>query len=142
MLEFDRAGLSELDVIQKNVTGLNKRTVYCHFQKLKQTGTSLRKSGRGRRYKLTNMHKEMIFEIIKSYHFLTVKEIADRASSNLTEVDRISPTTVWRFITGSNMETGLQLGSLLLHIGSQMMDLTWSNKDQSYKAVSIFETVI
>ena len=40
------------------------------------------------------------------------------------------------------MDTGLQLGSLLLHIGSQMMDLTWSNKDQSYKAVSIFETVI
>ena len=40
------------------------------------------------------------------------------------------------------METGLQLGSLLLHIGSQMMDLTWSNKDLSYKAVSIFETVI
>ena len=40
------------------------------------------------------------------------------------------------------METGLQLGSLLLHIGSQMMDLTWSNKDPSYKAVSIFETVI
>ena len=33
------------------------------------------------------------------------------------------------------METGLQLGS-------QMMDLTWSNKDPSYKAVSIFETVI
>ena len=40
------------------------------------------------------------------------------------------------------METGLQLGSLLLHIGSQIMDLTWSNKDPSYKAVSIFETVI
>ena len=40
----------------------------------------------------------MIFEIIKSDHFLTVKEIVDRASSNLPEVDRISPTTVWRFI--------------------------------------------
>ena len=40
------------------------------------------------------------------------------------------------------METGLQLGSLLLHIRSQMMDLTWSNKDPSFKAVSIFETVI
>ena len=40
------------------------------------------------------------------------------------------------------METGLQLGSDLLQIGSQMMDLTWSNKDPSNKAVSIFETVI
>ena len=40
------------------------------------------------------------------------------------------------------METGLQLGSLLLQVGSQMMDLTWSNKDPSNKAVSIFETVI
>ena len=40
------------------------------------------------------------------------------------------------------METGLQLGFLLLHIESQMMDLTWSNKDPSFKAVSIFETVI
>ena len=36
----------------------------------------------------------MIFKIIKSDHFLTVKKIADRASSNLPEVDRISPTTV------------------------------------------------
>ena len=40
------------------------------------------------------------------------------------------------------MDTGLQLGSLLLHHGSQMMDLIWSNKDPSYKAVSIFEAVI
>ena len=98
LLEFYRAGLSERDVIRKNITGLNKRTVYRHFQKLKQTGTSLRKSGSRRRCKLTNMHKQMIFEIIKSDHFLTVKEIAERASSNLPEVDRISPTTVWRFI--------------------------------------------
>ena len=96
MLEFYRAGLSEFDIIHKNITGLNKRTVYRHFQKLKQTGTSLRKSDSGR-CKLTNMHKQMIFEIIKSDHFLIVKEIADRANSNLPEVDRISPTTVWRF---------------------------------------------
>ena len=40
------------------------------------------------------------------------------------------------------MKTGLQLGSLLLHIGSQMMDLTWSNKESSWRPVSIFETVI
>ena len=40
------------------------------------------------------------------------------------------------------METGLQLGSLLLHIGSQMRDLTWSNKDPSYKAISIFISAI
>ena len=40
------------------------------------------------------------------------------------------------------METGLQLGSLLLQVGSQIMDLTWSNKDPSNKVVSIFETFI
>ena len=40
------------------------------------------------------------------------------------------------------METAFKLGALLLHIESQMMDLTWSNKDPSWKAVSIFETVI
>ena len=40
------------------------------------------------------------------------------------------------------METGLQLGSDLLQVGSHMIDLTWSNKDPSNKAVSIFETVI
>ena len=40
------------------------------------------------------------------------------------------------------METGLQFGSDLLQVESQMMDLTWSNKDPSNKAVSIFETVI
>ena len=37
-------------------------------------------------------------------------------------------TTVYSFIlfiiTDMNMETGLQLGSLLLYIGSQMRDLT------------------
>ena len=46
------------------------------------------------------------------------------------------------YITDPNIETGLQLGSLLLQVGSQMMDLTWSNKHPSNKAVSIFETVI
>ena len=46
------------------------------------------------------------------------------------------------FITDSNMETGLQLGSDLLQVGSQMMDLTWSNKDPSNKTVTISETVI
>ena len=40
------------------------------------------------------------------------------------------------------MKTGLQLGSDLLQVGLQMMDLTWSNKNPSNKAVSIFETVI
>ena len=48
----------------------------------------------------------------------------------------------WISITDSNMENGLQLGSDLLQVGSQIMDLTWSNKDPSNKAVSIFETVI
>ena len=112
MQEFYRAGLSELDVIHKNITGLNKRTVYRHFQKLKQTETSLRKSGSGRRCKLTNMHKQMIFEIIKFDHSLTVKEIADRASSNLPEVDRISPTTVWRFIRSQGFLSKLPIENI------------------------------
>ena len=108
-LEFYRVGLSELDVIHKNITELNKRTVYRHFQKLKQTGTSLRKSGSGRRCKLTNLHKQMIFEIIKSDHFLTFKGIEDRASSNLPEVDRISPKTVWRFIRSQGLSSKLPI---------------------------------
>ena len=45
-------------------------------------------------------------------------------------------------ITDSNMETGLQLGSDLLQVGSQIMDLTWSNKDPSNKTVTISESVI
>ena len=114
LLEFYRAGLSELDVIHKNITGLNKRTVYRHFQKLKQTGTSLRKSGSGRRCKLTNMHKQMIFKIIISDHFLTVKEIADRTNSNLPEIDRISPTTVWIFIRSQGFLSKLPLGKHIL----------------------------
>ena len=40
------------------------------------------------------------------------------------------------------METGLQLGSDLLQVGSQMMDLTWSKLDPSNKTVTISETVI
>ena len=40
------------------------------------------------------------------------------------------------------METGLQLGSKLLQVGSKMRDLTWSNKDPCYKPGSIFETVV
>ena len=40
------------------------------------------------------------------------------------------------------METGLQLGSDLLQVGSQVMDLTWSNKDPSNKSVTISEIVI
>ena len=136
LLEFYRAGLSELDVIHKNITGLNKRTVYRHFQKLRQTGISLRKSGSGRRFKLTNMHKQIIFEIIKSDHFLTVKEIADRASSNLPEVNRISPTTVWRFIRSQGFMSKLPIEkhiltetqkSVLKKFWEQNIDRDWTN---------------
>ena len=56
----------------------------------------------------------MIFEIIKSDHFLTVKEIADRASSNLPEVDRISPTTVWRFIRSQGFMSKLPIEKHIL----------------------------
>ena len=128
LLEFYRAGLSELDVIHKNITGLNKRTVYRHFQKLIQTGTSLRKSGRGRRCKLTNMHKQIIFEIIKSDHFLTVKEIADKECSNLQEVDRISPTTVWRFIRSQRFLNKLPIEKHILIETQNQFAKSFENK--------------
>ena len=114
LLELYRAGLSELDVTYKNIAGLNKMTFYRHFQKLKQTGTSLRKSGSGRRCKLTYMHKQMIFEIIKSDHFMTVKEIANRVSNNLPEVDRISLATVWRFIRSQGILSKLPIEKHIL----------------------------
>ena len=51
----------------------------------------------------------MIFEIIKSDHFLTFKGIEDRASSNLPEVDLISPKTVWRFIRSQGLSSKLPI---------------------------------
>ena len=56
----------------------------------------------------------MIFEIIKSDNFLTVKEIADRTSSNLPEVDRISPTTVWRIIRSQGFMSKLPIEKHIL----------------------------
>ena len=56
----------------------------------------------------------MIFEIIKSDHFLTVKEIADRANSNLPEVDRILQTTVWRFIRNQGFLSKLPIEKHIL----------------------------
>ena len=56
----------------------------------------------------------MIFEIIKGNHFLTVKEIADRSSSNLSEVDRISQTTVWRFIRSQGFLSKLPIEKHIL----------------------------
>ena len=41
--ELYRAGLSEYDVIKKNIEGLNRRTVYRHFKKLREKGTNQRK---------------------------------------------------------------------------------------------------
>ena len=40
------------------------------------------------------------------------------------------------------METALLLGSLLLQVRSIICDPTWSNKDPSWRPVSIFESVI
>ena len=40
------------------------------------------------------------------------------------------------------METALLLGSLLLQVRSIICDPTWSNKDPSWRAVSIFKSVI
>ena len=61
-----------------------------------------------------HMHKQIIFEIIKSDHFLNVKEIADIASSNLPEVNRISPTTVWRFIRNQGFMSKLSIEKHIL----------------------------
>ena len=60
------------------------------------------------------MHKQIIFEIIKSNNFLALKEIADRASSNLPEVDRISLTTIWRFIRSQGFLSNLSIEKHIL----------------------------
>ena len=46
------------------------------------------------------------------------------------------------YITISNMETALLLGSNLLQVGSIICDPTWSKSDPSWRPVSIFESVI
>ena len=74
------------------------------------------------------MHKQMIFEIIKSDHFLTVKEIADRVSSNLTEVDRISPTTVWRFIRSQGFLSKLPIEKNILTETQKSVHKSFENK--------------
>ena len=45
---------------------------------------------------------------------MTVKEIAYRASSNLPEVDRISPTTVWIFIRSQGVLSKLLIEKHIL----------------------------
>ena len=47
-----------------------------------------------------------------------------------------------QYITVSNMETTMLLGSLLLQVRSIICDPTWSNKDPSWRPVSIFESVL
>ena len=56
----------------------------------------------------------MIFEIIQSDHFLTVKEIAIRVSSNLPEVDHIYPTTVWRLKRSQGFLSKLPIENIFL----------------------------
>ena len=84
----------------------------------------------------------MIFEIIKSDHFLTVKEIADRASSNLPEVDRISLTKVWRFIRSQGFLSKLLIEKHILtetqksvrkKFWEQNIDRDWTNVNFSDK---------
>ena len=55
--EYFRSGLSELDVLKKNITGLARSTIYRHFQKLRLQGTSQRKFGSGR---VKNSQKIMV----------------------------------------------------------------------------------
>ena len=96
----------------------------------------LRKSGSGRTYKLTNMHKQIIFEIIKFYYFLTVKEIAERTNCYQPEVDHISPTTVWRFIRSQGFLSKLIYRKHILtetqklvrkKFWEQIIDWDWTN---------------
>ena len=68
--KFYWAGFSELDVIQKSITVQNKRTVYHYFQKLKQIGTSLRKSCSGKRCKLTLCINKILLRSLNLIIFL------------------------------------------------------------------------
>ena len=71
----------------------------------------------------------MIFEIIKSDHFLTVKEIANRASSNLPEVDRISPTTVWSFIRNQSFWVNCLLKNIFWQKLKNQLAKSFENKN-------------
>ena len=68
--------------------------------------------------------------------FLTVKEIVDRASSNLPEFDHISPTTVWRFIRSQDFLSKLSIKKHMLtetqklvrkKLWEQNIDRDWIN---------------
>ena len=50
--------------------------------------------------------------------------------------------SLFQYITVSNMETALLLGSLLLQVRSIICDPTWSKSDPNWRPVSIFESVI
>ena len=59
---------------------------------------------------------------------MTVKEIADRASSNLPEVDRISPTTVWRFIRSQGFLSKLPIEKHILTETQKLVHKSFENK--------------
>ena len=59
---------------------------------------------------------------------MTVKEIADRANNNLPEVDRISPTTVWRFIGSQGFLSKLPIEKHILTETQKSIRKKFENK--------------
>ena len=73
---------------------------------------------------------------------MIIEMTADVKETILSLLSKKSKLLCCSYITVSNMETALLFGSLLLQVRSIICDPTWSNKDPSWRPVSIFESVI
>ena len=112
--EYFRSGLSELDVLKKNITGLTRSTIYRHFQKLRLQGTSQRKFGSGRVKKFTENHGKIILDVLQSDNSLTVNEIANEINKKLENDEWVSATTVWRYIRSQGFISKLPIEKHIL----------------------------
>ena len=126
--EYFRSGLSELDVLKKNITGLTRSTIYRHFQKLRLQGTSQRKFGSGRVKKFTENHGKIILDVLQSDNSLTVNEIAKEINKKLDNDEWVSATTVWRYIRSQGFISKLPIEKHILTESQKLVRKNFESK--------------
>ena len=93
--QYYEDGLTAAEVLEKNIRGFNKATVYRHYTTLKNEGTNIRKKGSGRFPSIGKQVKDEILNMVRTNDRLTLKEMEEK----LTEKGlKGSHQSIWLYL--------------------------------------------
>ena len=85
-----KSGISEKQLLSKKIRGISPATVYRHYDKLRNKGTSLRKKGSGAKTVITSEMKDAINKLVEKDDSVSLKQLTEKVNLMGFEVSKES----------------------------------------------------